>query len=227
MKQRFFITGTDTDVGKTYLSVGLLNLFTSLGFTTLGLKPVASGCMRHNGHLYNLDALLLQQASSLQLSYDIINPFAFEPGIAPHLAAKQSATTLTLKKVNEALHRAFNTSVDIFLVEGAGGWHTPLNEKETMAEVVMHYQLNTILIVRIHLGCLNHAILTERAIRSSGVPLFGWIANYTTGNIENGEEQINTLKHFLSAPLLGVVNFNEDPKQKINHRIILASTSLI
>lgn len=217
MSKKIFITGTDTNVGKTFISTVLLQGFSSFGLKTLGLKPVASGHKEHTIP-YNEDALSLQQASSVKLAYENINPFCFKEAIAPHIAAKKSATALDLKILNKKIHQGLTTPSDICIIEGAGGWHLPLNEKETMADFVSHHRFNTILIVSIQLGCINHAILTQHAMLSTNIPIIGWIANCKTPFIDHGEEQIQALKQWLSIPYLGTVHHQAE---KISNDILL------
>src|SRR5262249_50518062 len=150
---KVFITGTDTNVGKTYVSTGLLKAFNQLGYSTLGLKPIASGCDWIDGKLRNSDALALQQASSLKLDYEQINPFAFEPPIAPHIAGNKLGLRLDVKNLTDALQPTLELNADIQIIEGAGGWHVPLNDRESMADLVKHLNLPVILIVGIKLGC--------------------------------------------------------------------------
>lgn len=206
MSLKFFITGTDTEVGKTYISVGLLKAFNRMKYSTIGLKPIASGCFRQDNQLYNEDALLLQQSSSLYLNYHEINPFAFEAPIAPNIAALKNGIDLNVRNVSAKIQQAFNIPADIQIIEGVGGWNVPLNEHETMAEIVKHFNLAVILVIPIRLGCINHAILTQRAIYHDKLRLAGWIANFPKSeNVLEVNQVINTIKHWIKAPCLGVI----------------------
>ncbi len=206
---KIFVTGTDTDAGKTYVSTGILNAFNKHHKSTLGIKPIASGCEKHDGILYNADALALQKASSIKLPYHHINPYAFEPAIAPHIAAQQIQCDLTVAKLIEETKVALQHSADICIIEGAGGWYVPLNDKETMADYVKALGLGVILVVGIRLGSINHAILTHKAIENDGIPVKGWIANCVIPERKEHNEIILTLKKWLSSPCLGVVGHHK------------------
>lgn len=210
---RLFITGTDTDAGKTYISVGLLKCFKHLGLSTIGLKPVASGC---DSHLKNADALLLQQTATIPLDYALVNPYAFMPPIAPHLAAKEVNVTLTVDEIINKMQPVWNIPADIYLMEGAGGWYVPLNQHETMVDVVKKLNFATILVVNIRLGCINHAILTAKAIQHEGVKFLGWIANSASHPYPLASDVITTLKHYIPVPCLGIVNHGEKPEDVIS-----------
>lgn len=211
MTQKIFITGTDTDAGKTYISTGILHAFNKHNYSTLGVKPIASGCTLQNGVLYNADALTLQQASSIKLPYHKINPYAFEPAIAPHIAAQQIHCRLSVDEIIKRTEEALHYPSDLCLVEGAGGWYVPLNEEETMAGYVKAASLKVILVVGIRLGCINHAILTHKAIENDNIPIAGWIANCVTPQRVEHDEIILTLKKWLTSHCLGVVGFNDNP----------------
>jgi dethiobiotin synthetase len=209
MSIKLFIAGTDTGVGKTYISVGILNIFNYLNKSTLGVKPVASGCERINGTYRNEDALALQKASSIKLVYEKINPFAFVPAIAPHVAAQKIKCSLNVKTLIDSTHYALTYPADICLIEGAGGWQTPLNQHETLADFVIANDLNVILVVGMRLGCLNQAILTFRAMELDKVNIIGWVANCIDPTMECVEENITTLESWLSKPCLGIVKHGQ------------------
>ena len=201
--RKIFITGTDTNIGKTYVSVKLLQEFNQLGLKTIGIKPVATGCI--NG--YNEDALLLQQHSSIKLDYRLINPFAFEPPISPNIAC----TDLTVDKILHSLQEALNTKADIYIIEGVGGWFAPLNIKETMADLVKKIEdIEIILVVGIRLGCLNHALLTYQAIKNANLNIAGWIANIIDPSAQVIDENIDTLKAYITEPCLKVINYEHN-----------------
>lgn len=217
MSLTLFITGTDTHVGKTYVTLGLLRAFNQLGYQTLGIKPVASGCIYQGNKLYNEDALKIQQTASISLPYDKINPFAFELAIAPHLAAAKMNTSLTVANIIHETKKTFNNyPADFYLIEGVGGWHVPLNRNETMADYVMTCKLPVILVVGLRLGCLNHAILTYQAIKECGLPMVGWIANHCEPHIIAAEEMVSTLSHWIKAPFLGEVAYLQLPEIKLS-----------
>lgn len=216
MSLKLFITGTDTDIGKTYISIGLLNGLNKQGYNTLGLKPVASGCELIDGQFYNDDALALQKASSLKLEYDQINPFRLESPIAPHIAAKHCDVELSKELVTQKLNDAFLNPADIFIIEGAGGWAVPLNDNELMSDMVLSIDAKVILVIGIKLGCLNHAILTAEFIKNSGVSLVGWIANIINPDMIELDENILALKQWVKSSCLGVVPFKEKPEDHID-----------
>jgi len=224
MTLKIFITGADTEVGKTYVTEKLLQLYNKAGYQTLGLKPVASGAKWKNNKLYNEDAVTLMQASSVKnISYDTINPFVFENPVAPHLAAEIEGTELTLNKIKQAIEQTWmNTKADVYLVEGVGGWVVPLNSKELMADLVQALQLPVILVVGIKLGCLNHALLTAKTIVQSNVPLLGWIANCLVPETQLINENIDTLKQWVTAPHLATIPFSsivtEPALKNVRHR---------
>lgn len=204
---KLFITGTDTNIGKTYVSVRLLNEFNHQGYSTLGIKPLATGI--ENEKNANSDVITLHNHSSVKLGYQRINAFTFPLPIAPHLAAKQVGIRLSANDIVDKISPALNHPAQIKIVEGIGGWQVPLNEKETMEDVVRMLELDVILVVGIRLGCLNHALLTAQAIRASGVNFIGWIANCLNPAMPFQTENINTLKQYLAAPHLRTVLYNQ------------------
>lgn len=172
---RYFITGTDTDAGKTLVTAALLARARAQGLSTLGLKPVASGSHSTPEGLRNSDALSLQAQSYPPLEYAQINPFAFAPAIAPHLAAQQAGAELSVAGILQALEPTLASPPDVTLIEGAGGWRVPLNDREDLSDLPRALELPVILVVGLKLGCLNHARLTAEAIRADGLTLVGWV----------------------------------------------------
>lgn len=215
MSIKIFITGTDTGIGKTYISVGLINAFKKMGYVTMGVKPISSGGFRIGNHLFNQDALELIQASSIQLDYKYINPFVFEPAIAPHIAASQKNISLSLCEVVSKLQYILNYSCDIQIIEGVGGWEVPLNENETMVDFVIYYQMPIIFVVGIRLGCINHALLTYQAIKQTNLPILGWIANCVEKNVLAYSEIITTLQKRLDIIYLGQIPYCGKPENFI------------
>ncbi|MAR92013.1 MAG: dethiobiotin synthase [Pseudomonadales bacterium] len=205
MRRRFFITGTDTEVGKTFVTVLLLEALKQRGLTTLGLKPLAAGCEQHHDQWRNDDALQLQAAMTENLPYEQVNPVALPAAIAPHLAAAEAGRRLTVSRLAGLVRGAMLTPADVTLVEGAGGWLVPLNERETLANLVQELNCPVILVVGVRLGCLNHALLTAQAVAAAGLPLAGWVANCIDPDAARIEDNIATLKQRLPAPCLGVV----------------------
>jgi len=198
-----FVTGTDTEVGKTVISVAFVELLKQQGLSVAVMKPIASGSENTGEGLQNEDALALQQQSNVELAYKQINPYAFEPAIAPHIAAEQLGKTIDIA-ILENLYQQIQSQADAVVVEGAGGWLVPLNQEQTMADLAVALQLPVILVVAVRLGCINHALLSVAAIQQSGLPLLGWVANHVEAVAES-DEIINSLKQRIKAPCLGVV----------------------
>ncbi len=205
MGKKFFVAGTDTEIGKTTIACGLLEKANQQGLRTLGLKPVAAGAESTPEGLRNDDALALMHSASIDLSYEEVNPVLFQPPIAPHIAAQQAGKRLTVSQLAGFCRGALMTASDFALVEGAGGWRVPLSGRETLAGLAVELQLPVILVVGMKLGCLNHALLTAEAIRRDGLPLAGWVANRVDPDMSCFDENVETLKQFLPAPCLGVV----------------------
>ena len=201
MKDMFFITGTDTGVGKTFAACQLLHAAQQCGLRTLGLKPLAAGAEKMDGEWRNEDAVLLQEAATVKLPYASINPFCFELAAAPHLAAKKTGATLSAKTIAQNVRKVLDESeFDYCVIEGAGGWRVPLNDTETMTDVVKLLQIPVILVVGMKLGCINHAVLTVEAIKADGLTLHGWIANDLGHSMPLLAENIATLERLLPAP---------------------------
>ncbi|MEH6444061.1 MAG: dethiobiotin synthase [Oceanospirillaceae bacterium] len=206
-RYKFFVAGTDTDVGKTFVSQALLEAAKLQGLSCYGLKPVAAGCEQSEDGLKNDDALKLIDSASVKLSYQQVNPIALELAVAPHIAAKQAGISLTLQKVVGFCRGAMMNRADFVLIEGAGGWRVPLNNRETLAQIPKELALPVILVVGIKLGCINHAILTVEAIARDGVKLAGWVANYVDPEMQMKQDSVATLKQAINAPLIGEIPF--------------------
>lgn len=202
-REIFFIAGTDTDAGKTFVACQLLRAAQQRGLRTLGLKPLAAGAEKTAAGLRNSDALLLQKNSSLQLPYSAINPFCFAEAIAPHIAAEKNAVRLAAHTIAQTIrHTVDNTAFDYAVIEGAGGWRVPLNEQETLADVVKQLNLPVILVVGMKLGCLNHALLTAEAMTRDGITLHSWVANDLGNPMPYWQENIAALEQRMPAPRL-------------------------
>lgn len=214
-RRAFFVTGTDTEVGKTFVSEALLILLNKKGLLTCGYKPIAAGCELTPDGLRNEDALALQQYSSIDLSYDEVNPIAFEAAIAPHLAAQNlsnddTAQPISIDTVREGFNCLFQKKPDVLIVEGAGGWRLPLGidyegHPRYLSEFVVERNLSVILVVGMRLGCLNHAVLTAECIRNDGLKIAGWVANQLDPNMPYLQENIESLKTLIDAPFLGTI----------------------
>lgn len=205
MHAAYFIAGTDTDVGKTTIAAGLLHAAGLAGLSTLGAKPVASGCSVTPKGLRNADALALMAQSSIELPYAQVNPFAFEPAIAPHLAAREAGVALSVQALLAPMREVLAQGADFTLIEGAGGWRVPLSDQANLSDLAIALQLPVILVVGVRLGCINHALLSAEAIARDGLQLAGWVANIIEPRTSRLEENLATLAERLPAPCLGRV----------------------
>lgn len=205
MTAAYFVTGTDTEVGKTTLSAGLLQAAKRQGLSTLGAKPVASGCEWAEGALRNSDASALMAESTLKLPYEAINPYAFEPAIAPHIAAQEAGVALTAQALLAPMRKVLAEQADFTLIEGAGGWRVPLAGQDNLSDLAIALGLPVILVVGVRLGCINHAVLTAEAIARDGLQLAGWVANIIDPGTSRLDANLDTLAQRLSAPCLGRV----------------------
>lgn len=204
---RLFITGTDTGVGKTRIAAALCLAFAGAGKRVAAMKPVASGCTRTAAGLRNEDALALQSAMNVRASYAEVNPYAFEPAIAPHIAALEAGCAIDFDVLDRCYER-LSLQSDALIVEGAGGWLAPLDAQRTFADLAVHWQLEVILVVGLRLGCLNHALLTVESIERRGLRLCGWVGNSVDAEFERREENILTLQTRIPAPCLGTFPFS-------------------
>lgn len=203
----YFVTGTDTGVGKTLVSCALLHGFAAQGKRVVGMKPVAAGCTEDGQHE---DVRQLHGASNILASHGQINPYCFMHAVAPHLAASFAGVRINLERIAESFSE-LNAQADIVIVEGAGGFLVPLNDKQDTADLVSQLGLPVILVVGMRLGCLNHALLTAEAVTSRGLKLAGWVANVLDGGMVMLDENIAALRQRLDAPLLGIVPFQAQP----------------
>lgn len=210
MKQSYFVIGTDTNVGKTYVASALVRHFAAKGYSTIGMKPIASGCMRDgNGVLLNDDVSALAAASNVPASLDLINPYRFEPAIAPHIAAAQVEKIIDCEVIKLA-YQQLKALADVVIVEGAGGFLVPLNNQETLADLAVLLNIPVILVVGMRLGCINHALLTVEAIKSRGLTLAGWVANRVDAEMPVFEENLVSLQQRIAAPCISVVGWQEE-----------------
>ena len=201
MTQGYFITGTDTGIGKTWSTVALMHYFKNQGKTVLGMKPIASGCEEIDGQLRNADALLLQQYASIVLPYQEINPYAFALPVSPHIAAQQSGVEIVLDKVVEK-YQQIAQQADVVLVEGVGGWLVPLNDHQDVADLAQKLDLPVIVVVGIRLGCINQAKLTFAALQQAGVQCHGWIASCVERDMLMRDENIHTISKSTELPFI-------------------------
>lgn len=210
MTRGFFITGTDTDIGKTKVSLGLLSAINAIDHSTVAMKPVASGCVHTSEGLRSDDAIQLSELASIKLPYEKINPYAFEPPIAPHIAADQVGTKIDTSTITKYFQEISHLA-DYIIVEGVGGWQVPLNENETLADLAEILGLPVILVVGMRLGCLNHALLSWESIHRRNIRLAGWVANQIQPNFPNLDENVATLERYIQAPLLGLIPYLPAP----------------
>lgn len=205
--QSYFVTGTDTNVGKTYVSAGLIQHFVAQDIKTIGMKPVASGCkLAENNILINEDVSILTKCSNVSAPLDLINPYRFKPAIAPHVAAEKAGVTIDIEVIANA-YQALTKLADVVIVEGAGGFLVPLNTKKTLADLAVKLDLPIILVVGMRLGCINHALLTVEAIQNRGLKLAGWVANQIDPNMPVFEENLTTLRRHIFAPCVNVLKW--------------------
>ncbi|MDP2228341.1 MAG: dethiobiotin synthase [Moraxellaceae bacterium] len=203
MGKAFFIAGTDTSVGKTHVSCVLLAAAKARGLRTLAIKPVAAGCEETPEGWRNEDALALQAAMTLPLRYSEINPVALPLPLSPHLAAAAAGRRLSITQLAGFCRGTLMQRADFALVEGAGGWRTPVSERELLSALPRELGLPVVLVVGMRLGCLNHAILTAEAILKDGLRLAGWVANVIDPEMAALDDNIATLERLLPAPCLG------------------------
>ncbi|MCT2388409.1 dethiobiotin synthase [Erwinia pyrifoliae] len=204
MSKRWFVTGTDTEVGKTVASCALLQAATAGGYRCAGYKPVATGCEVTAQGLRNGDALALQKYSSVRLPYEMVNPLAFAEPTSPHIISAEQQRPIAASQLSAGL-AAVAQRAEWVLTEGAGGWLTPLAASLTFAQWVEQEQMPVILVVGVKLGCINHALLTAGAVLSSGLPLAGWIANGIQPAGKRHREYLATLNALIAAPCLGEI----------------------
>jgi dethiobiotin synthetase len=224
--KRYFLTGTDTDAGKTLISAALLHRATLDGHTSFGLKPIASGSDVTEAGLRNRDALLHQKYSTGNLAYEIHNPITLKPAIAPHIAAQEAGLSLTCNSLIRACESGLTQSADLQLIEGAGGWLVPVNDNETLADVAVTLDLPVILVIGLKLGCINHACLTVEAIRQCGLTVAGWVANSVDPDMEAQQENLRYLmtwfnqrdiQHLGTVPHIPAIDpFNEDSLKQVS-----------
>ena len=210
LRRDFFITGTDTGVGKTLVTAALLRAFRESGLAVAGMKPIAAGAIAGPEGPANEDALLLQAESSVRRPYALVNPWLFEPAIAPHIAAAEAGIAIDAARIAQA-HARLREDVDTVLAEGAGGFLVPLDASRSCAELPVLLGMDVILVVGLRLGCLNHALLTVEAIAARGLSLAGWVGNSVDPAFARRDANVETLRARIAAPCLGIVPWMEKP----------------
>ena len=204
MSKTWFVTGTDTAVGKTAVSCALLAAAAEAGLSTAAVKPVAAGC---DDKGRNGDTLQLLACMTEPLDYAQVNPVALNAPVAPHIAARMEGKRLQASYLAGICRGVMLGNADFVLIEGAGGWRVPINPRETLADLAKQLRVGVILVVGMRLGCINHALLTAEAICRDGLQLAGWVANQPGERMACHDENLDTLRHLLSAPLLGEVPY--------------------
>jgi dethiobiotin synthetase len=210
VRRGFFVTGTDTGVGKTLVTAALIRALRAAGHRVAGMKPVAAGSVNGPAGRANYDALLLQAESSVRQPYALVNPWLFEPAIAPHIAAAEAGVTIDTARIAEA-HARIADGCDVVFAEGAGGFLVPLDTARSMAELPKLLGMDVILVVGLRLGCLNHAFLTAEAIASRGLALAGWVGNHIDPGFARMQANLDTLEARIAAPCLGIVPHMPEP----------------
>ncbi|MCB1802939.1 MAG: dethiobiotin synthase [Gammaproteobacteria bacterium] len=204
MSRGLFVTGTDTDCGKTFVAAELIRRIRATGLRVAGFKPVAAGAGLSDGELRNDDALTLMEASGLALPHRAVNPYCLAPPVAPHIAAAEAGVEIRLQPVLDAYRQLLAFS-DLVVVEGAGGWAVPLADGFDMADLALGLDLPVLLVVGLRLGCINHARLSEQAILAGGARLVGWVGSQVDPAMPRLGENLDTLGRLLSVPCLGVL----------------------
>jgi len=209
MTRRIFITATDTDAGKTHIACAIVNGLVKEQKNVSVFKPISAGCEVVDGKLINEDAERLLNQCNMDLQIEQVNPIAFEPPIAPHIAALKQNSVISLADLESHYHRLLESTPDILLTEGAGGWRLPLGDGQYLSDFAVSSKQEVVLIVNMKLGCLNHALLTYEAILNDGLTCIGWVANCIE-EMPYLEENLTTLKELIKAPILGVVDHDPD-----------------
>lgn len=207
MSYACFLTGTDTEVGKTHIACALLHRARSAGHVAVGLKPVAAGTDATGA---NDDVVRIRAASSRQLPDAVVNPYCFAPAIAPHIAAADAGVVIDFARIAATVDTA-RTAADFVVVEGAGGFCVPFGVDRNAADLARQLALPVVLVVGMRLGCINHALLSAEAIAARGLPLAGWVANRLAPGMQRFAENLATLEQLLPAPCLGVVPWGTSP----------------
>ena len=210
---KLFITATDTDAGKTYVAQALTSALVEQNYRVAVFKPISAGCrlvhMAEGDVLINEDAEQLMNQSNCSQSITEINPIAFQPAIAPHIAAKLIDTEITMSEIHASYKHIVNRASDCLITEGAGGWRLPLGNGKYLSEFVQLTEQKVILVVNMKLGCLNHAVLTYETIIADGLDCLGWVANCPEP-MAYLSENISELKTLISSPLLAQLGFQTD-----------------
>jgi dethiobiotin synthetase len=201
-----FITGTDTGVGKTLVSVSLVKALVKHGLRVSVMKPIASGSEHTPEGLRNADAMALAGASNVAAPYATINPYCFEPAISPHIAAEEAKIDVNVGLIKSQFE-ILADGADFVVVEGAGGWYAPISKAQSMADLPKALGIPVLLVVGVRLGCLNHALLSKQAIEAAGVEWAGWVANAIDPTLERAAENLSSLERMLGSEPLALFPF--------------------
>jgi dethiobiotin synthetase len=230
MNPALFVTGTDTGVGKTRVAAALCRALALRGVRVAAMKPVASGCVHSDAGPRNEDALALMAASNVRARYGEVNPFAFMPAIAPHIAAREVGVEIDFGVLDRCYER-LRLQSEYLVIEGAGGWLAPLDAARGFADLAVHWQTDVLLVVGLRLGCLNHALLTAESIERRGLRLKGWVANSIDPQFERLNENLASLEARIRAPCIGLLRFDphadlEDSGRALNLDTLLSGLTL-
>lgn len=210
MATSYFVIGTDTGVGKTYIASALVQHFVGMGLKTVGMKPIASGGeYDKQGEYINDDVSALMQVSNINAPLELVNPYRFLPAIAPHIAATQAGVEMNLEVIVDA-YQQLKTLAEMLIVEGAGGFLVPINQDETLADLAVTLNIPIILVVGMRLGCINHTLLTVEAIQARGLKLAGWVANEIDPEMAMFDENLDSLHLRVTAPCLAVARYQQE-----------------
>jgi len=215
----YFVTGTDTGVGKTLIACSLLRAFAARGFKAVGMKPVASGAVPGGNGLVHDDVERLIAAGNVAAPREHVNPYCFTPPIAPHIAAAEAGMKIDLDHIGRCFN-ALTERADVVIVEGVGGFRVPLGSGADTAQLAARLALPVVLVVGVRLGCLNHALLTAEAIAGRGLMLAGWVANHIDPQMAAADENVRALETLIAAPLLARIAFAATPDPAVSAALL-------
>ncbi|HTT02364.1 MAG TPA: dethiobiotin synthase [Steroidobacteraceae bacterium] len=223
-----FITGTDTDVGKTYASVALVRALVRHGLRVAVMKPIAAGALTTPAGLRNSDATALMAAANVAADYADVNPYCLRAPVSPHIAAAADGVHIDIAHILQRFEQQ-SARAEWIVVEGAGGWFVPLNDRQTGADLARALGLPVVLVVGLRLGCLNHALLSARAIEAAHVPFAGWIANHIDPQFERATENLQTLERLLGSGALAYLPHAgaREPGAAASEAVAAASTAVM
>jgi len=215
----YFITGTDTNIGKTEFAVALMRAIQERGHIVNAMKPISAGCTPSKEGLLNDDVIRLQSQSSTEMETSIINPYAFEPAIAPHIAAQEVGIEVKISHIKSNFDRIVSNS-DYVVVEGVGGWCVPINKFQTTVDILHQLHLPIIMVVGIKLGCINHAMITYQAIKAARLKCIAWVANIIDPNMQRAKQNYHAIHERLDCPCIATIPYMSTPKTEEIYRLI-------